>query len=438
MRFWHDSTLRPRLQSRRLHREILLLGVFFLGCLLLEATASRALADTWTRFRGPNGQGAVETELPAAFQADDIRFKAQLPGTGHSSPVIWEDLLFVMSADPQTATRYVVCLDANTGEQQWIREYPSQPHTLHQYSSYASCTPAVDESRVYVAWSSPDETTLLALNHDGSDAWQLDLGPWVSQHGFGTSPMLYEDLVILFNSQDGEGAPGVTEPGPAYMLACDRATGREVWRAPRTATTVSYSVPCIYQPEGGEPELIGCQSNEALFSLDPRTGKENWSINVFRMRTVSSPVIAGGLIFGSVGSGGGGNYLVGVRPGKDAEVAYEVRSSAPYVPTSVALGDLLFLWSDGGIVSCLDAATGERHWVERVGGKYFGSPIRAGDKIYCIEEGGTLVTIAADKEFRLLGKTELGEESNSTPTVSGNRMYLRTLSQIICVGKQDS
>jgi outer membrane protein assembly factor BamB len=402
--------------------------------LLVSLVQLSARAEPWTRFRGPNGQGAVETELPAEFSPRDFQFVAKLPGIGHSSPVVWEDSLFVLSADPEDATRYVICLDANSGTQKWVREYPSEPHHLHQLSSYASCTPAVDEERVYIAWSSPSETTLLALHHDGSDAWRLNLGPWVSQHGFGTSPILFEDLVVFFNSQDGEKAPDAPQAGATYMMAFDRATGREVWRSPRTSTTVSYSVPCIYQPADGPPELIGCQSNEALFSLDPRTGRENWSIDVFRMRTVSSPVLAGGLIFGSVGSGGGGNYLVGVRPGKQAEVAYEVRSSAPYVPTSVARGDLLFLWSDGGVVSCLDAATGQRHWVERVGGKYFGSPIRAGDKIYCLEEGGALITVAADKEFRLLGKTELGEVSRSTPTVAGNKMYLRTLSQIICVG----
>jgi outer membrane protein assembly factor BamB len=402
--------------------------------LLVTLAHSTGVAEPWTRFRGPNGQGAVETELPAAFRSEDFVFKAKLPGIGHSSPVVWKDRLFVLSANPQDATRYVICLDANSGERQWVREYPSQPHTLHQFSSYASCTPAVDEDRVYVAWSSPEETTLLALHHDGSDAWQLNLGPWVSQHGFGTSPMLYEDMVIFFNSQDGPKDPEGPSSGVAYMMAFERATGREVWRSPRTSTTVSYSVPCIYEPEGGPPELIGCQSNEALFSLDPHTGKENWSINVFRMRTVSSPVIAGGLLFGSVGSGGGGNYLVGVRPGKQPQMAYEVRSSAPYVPTSVARGDLLFLWSDGGVVSCLDAATGKRHWAGRVDGKYFGSPIRAGDKVYCLEEGGTLMTVAAENTFRLLGKTDLGESSRSTPTVSGNKMYLRTLSHIICVG----
>lgn len=398
--------------------------------MLVVLLAAPLGAQEWTRFRGPNGSGVSESSFSGTFE--DFTWKTKLPGIGHAAPVIWGDKLFTLSADPDTATRYVVCLHAETGKQLWVREYPSQPHGLHDRSSYASSTPTVDEDRVYVAWSQPAETTLLALNHDGSDAWRLNLGRWQSQHGFGTSPILFEDMVIFFNSQDAENLKEGEQPGDTYMMAFERETGRELWRSPRKSTVVSYSVPCIYDgPQG--PELICCQSNEAMFSLNPRTGKQNWAVDVFQRRTVSSPFLVGEMIFGSNGSGGGGNMLFAVHAGKKAELQYEVRKTAPYVPTSVAKDDAVFMVSDGGVASCIDAKTGEFYWNERIEGNYSGSLVRAADKVFVMDEEGKLVSFAADKKFKLHGYTPLGEPSRSTPAIANNKMYLRTYSHVICV-----
>jgi outer membrane protein assembly factor BamB len=222
------------------------------------------------------------------------------------------------------------------------------------------------------------------------------------------------------------------------VVAVDRESGEIVWRTPRTIDTASYSVPCIYQAPGGEPQLICCSTAEGIFSLDPKTGKQNWSIDVFTMRTVSSPVIAGGLIFGTTGAGAGGNYVVAVRPGAGPKVAYEIRTQAPYVPTPVACGELLFLWSDKGIVTCLDAASGNAYWQKRVGGNFSGSPVCVNDAIYCIDEEGVVVVLAAGKEYQELGRNALGEPSRSTPAVAGGRMYLRTYSHLISIGGRSS
>lgn len=401
-----------------------------------------AECQEWTRFRGPNGSGQSETVLPASWNPSEFRWKTSLPGEGHSSPVLWGKRLFVLSADRQTATRYALCLDADTGRILWRRDYPSVPHTLHVRSSYASATPAVDAERVYFAWSEPNETTLLALDHEGVEVWRLNLGKWVSQHGFGTSPMVYNGIVYLNNSQDSEEQQKGKAAGESFLMAFDCRTGRELWRTPRKSDAVSYSVPCVFQPPQGEPQLICLSTPEGVYSVDPQTGRENWSVpEAFTMRTVSSPVIVGDLIFGTTGSGGGGNYVVAVRSdGTKAQIAYQYRKQAPYVPTPIAYGDAIFLWSDGGVVTCLDAKTGAVHFAERVhDGGFSGSPIRAGDKIYCISDDGTLVAIAADtRQLRLLGKTPLGEMSRATPAVSGGRMYVRTLSHVICLASPSS
>ncbi len=415
-------------------RKIILAAVLVVCCTQLTT------AQEWTRFRGPNGTGESAAKgIPATWTEADYNWKAALPGIGHSSPVLWGEKLFVLSADPNSATRYILCLNADDGKEIWRREFKSDAHHLHSRNSFASCSPAVDDERVYVAWSTPQQSTVKALTHDGEEAWEIQLGPLVGQHGFGTSPMVYKDLLVL-NMMSLESPEQLAKTqdykkvGDAYVIALDRKTGETRWKTPRDSDVAGYSVPCVYTNPDGQDELICCASGHDVFSLNPKDGKLNWSVDAFKMRTVSSPVIAGGLIFGTTGSGGGGNYVVAVTPGKDAAIKYQVDKQAPYVPTPVARGDLLFLWSDGGVASCINAPSGAAIWQKRIGSNFSGSPVRVGDKIYCIDEQGVVYVIAAEKEFKLLGKNPLGEPSRATPSVARGQMFLRTESQLISIG----
>jgi outer membrane protein assembly factor BamB len=409
-----------------------LLGSFLVTAFLTTAASN---GQEWTRFRGPNGTGESEaTTVPGYWTAADYNWQTKLPGAGHGSPALWGDKIFLMSADPATAKRYVLCIDANKGNILWTREFTSQMHHLHTRSSYASCTPAVDADRVYVAWSDPDHTLLMALDHAGNDVWTQDFGAWVSQHGFGSSPMLYDDLVILNVSQEITKRPGTPEPKNSFVVGIEKDTGKIRWRRERKVDTTSYSVPCVRKAGDGD-ELVCCSTAEGLFALDPKTGEQKWSNEVFSMRTVSSPLLIGGLVFGTTGSGGGGNYVVAVKPGANSEIAYEIKKEMPYVPTPVAHGDLLFLWSDKGIVTCVNAADGKQVWQKRVGGVgYSGSPVRVGDKIYCVDEAGTVVVIGAGDKFEEFGRMDLKEECRSTPAVANGCMYIRTLSHLYSIG----
>ena len=157
---------------------------------------------------------------------------------------------------------------------------------------------------------------------------------------------------------------------------------------------------------------------------------------------VGSPAIAAGLVFGQCGSGGGGKGMFAVRPGNpaegtEAEVAYELKDSLPYAPTPVANGRLLFLFNDQGVVTCIDAPTGELQWRERVGGRYFGSPVRVADRLYCISREGQMVVLAASEEFNELARIDLEEPSNSTPAIADGVMYLRTLSHLMAIGGEE-
>lgn len=393
-----------------------------------------AVAQDWPRFRGPNGSGQSEaSSIPAQWSDQDYNWVIDLPGIGHSSPAVYSNRVFVQSADPQAGTQYILCLSAADGGTIWRKEFPSEPYHIHQRNSFASCSPAVDANHVYVAWGTPRNISLFAFDHDGRLAWsQNSLGPYASQHGYGASPMVAGDLVILCNQQ----MPSERGTETSAIMAFDRRTGELVWSTPRTSGKASYSVPCLHETSDGGVELLNCSTTHGIYSLDPETGRENWSFrSAFSMRTVSSPVVVGNLVFGSTGSGAGGNYLVAVDL-TSHQLAYKIDRQAPYVPSAVAaLGDeIVILWADNGVVTCLDAATGQRHWAKRVGGNYSGSPIRAGDKIFCVSDEGEVVSLAADREYRLLGRSQLGEPSRSTPAVSDGRLYLRTYSKLFSIG----
>jgi outer membrane protein assembly factor BamB len=347
--------------------------------------------------------------------------------------VVWGNQIYLLSAEPESATRYVLCFSTEDGAPRWRHEFPSEPHHRHVRNSFASTTPAVDQDYVYAAWSTPAKTTLMAFKHDGQTVWERDLGPFHSQHGFGTSPIVYKDLVFLCVQQQKPERDG-PQTETSKIVALDRTTGEPRWQTPRLSEVVSYSTPCIFQSAGQPDQLIGCSTAHGIYSLDPGTGQPNWQLEVFDKRTVSSPLVAGGLIVGTTGSGGGGNYVVALRPGPRPETAYRITRQAPYVPSPVSTDGLLFLWSDRGIVTCVRVADGQQVWQQRIGGSFSGSPVIAGEHMYCIRDDGVVVVLAASGEFRLLAENPLGEPSRATPAISEGRMFLRTESQLCAVG----
>lgn len=407
------------------------LFVFSSLCLLMAVLARVADGQSWDRFRGPGGSGQCEaTTIPTIWSTKDYKWRVKLPGVGHSSPVVRDGKIFVTCGETETAARIIRCLDTSDGGLVWKRSFPSEHHGMNAFNSYGSSTPALDKDRVYMTWATPDEYIVVALDQaKGRELWRRDLGPFQGEHGYGASPIVFEDLLIVTNDQDGE----------SFVIAFDCTSGKTRWKAERLTEVAAYSTPCIFRPEGQPPQLILTSWANGITSLDPRSGNKNWELPILNYRVVCSPAIAGGLIFTSCGSGGGGKQMVAVRPGIpgrgiEAALAYEIEGSLPYVPTSVAHGQLLFLWSDSGVVTCLDAPTGDVHWRERVGGQYFSSPVRVADRIYCISRNGEMVVLAAADKFKLLGRVDLEEPSHATPAIADGVMYLRTESHLMALG----
>ncbi len=415
---------------------------------LIWTTSLVANGGEWSRFRGPNGSGLSHaTTVPTEWADEDYNWKVMLPGEGHGSPAVFGERIFLTCADTESAERRIVCVSTVDGSTIWRRDYASHTYRQHRDNGYASATPAVDAEGVVITWATPEEVVLLALDHDGREMWRRDLGPFVGPHGVGNSPILVDDLVVLANEQEDfkllARLLGREEKGPSgesFLIAVDRMSGKTRWKVPRKTTLASYSTPCINRLEDGASEIVFTGTSHGITAIDAMTGKVNWEIpDIFEDRCVGSPIVASGLVIAGYGHGMSGKLCLAARvgstsPPREPTIAYEIRSSVPLVPTPLAVGNLLFLWSDNGVVSCLDLPTGEANWRERISGSFFGSPVCVDNRLYCIAKNGDVVVLAAADEFEELARVPLGSPSYATPTVSDGVMYLRTVTHLFSLG----
>lgn len=401
---------------------------------ILSLLASPLLAQEWTRLRGPNGQGVSDARtVPVKFGEKDFNWKVKLPGEGHGSPVLWGSKVFVVTADKETADRTLVCLNAATGETLWTRTFAGEKYSMHQFNHYGTATPAVDAERAYIYLGSDKDSKVVAVDHSGEVKWQKSLGAFKGNHGPSTSPMLYKDLVIVTHDQIPSGA----------VYALNKSDGKQRWQVKRNGADngASYGVPVVYKGADGTEQLIVTSKGNGMTGIDPTRGEVLWELgDLFHMRTVANPVIAGGLLFAQCGSGGTGKRFVAVQPsvaGNQAKLVWDTKRTIPYVPTPVAYDGYLYTVTDGGQAACYKPSESEPVWVDRIGRglNFFGSPVCVNGNIYAIDKQGRVVVFKATPEkFELLAINELGEMSYATPAVANGKMYLRTLSHLISVG----
>jgi outer membrane protein assembly factor BamB len=372
--------------------------------------------------------------LPLQWTEKNIAWKVKLPGVGHSSPVVWGERIFVTSGDDKTGTRIALCLRTGDGKLVWKRELAGPRHGRHADNSFASASPAADVRQVYFCWASPQDYLIVALDHDGKEAWRVDLGPFKSGHGFGASPIVHEDQLIVADEQDGK----------SFLVALDTTTSNCRWKIPRRSKA-GFATPCVFRPVGRAAELIFTSWEHGITAIDPRSGKTCWEAEVFsrgHLETpIASPIVSKDLVLGTCGWLGVKYETVAVRPypaaGKGPPpTLYRMERTPPLVPTPLVKDDMLFLWNDRGIVTCVNVSTGEKYWSERVPGSYYASPVCAGRGLYGVSREGDVIVLAAAKRFQLLARNPLGEASHSTPAIAGNRMFVRTFSYLLCVGPE--
>jgi hypothetical protein len=400
----------------------------------LLLSAALLPAENWPQFRGPNGAGiSTQKGIPIKWTAKDYVWQVNLPGIGHSSPIVWEDRVIVTSAANKGEKRFIECYRADTGKPLWSEELGGNTHHKHGLNSFASSTPVTDGKRVYVSWGDNDEYFIVA--HDfksGAEKWRTQLKSSLSKHGHGTavSPVLFEDLVIILNEQD---------TGPGYIAALDKTTGKERWKIERKIEIMTYATPIIIDVKG-EPQLINSCLDDGLMGINPRNGKVLWSTpGNFDLRTVAMPVHWKGIVYGSCGGGGKGKLMLAVKVGGKGNVtgthiAWKRQRSLPYVPTPIVYGDHIYMWLDNGIVICANPKTGEEIWNERVGrGDFSSSPVCIDGKIYCSSRTGEFTVIKASPKYELLGRSQLGEATHATPAISNGRIFLRGFENLYCL-----
>lgn len=417
-----------KIRIRTFHRLVVLAGVFVF--------VAAATAENWTRFRGDNGSGAAEdAKIPARWSPEDLAWKTPLPGTGNASPVVWGDQVYVTSADPATGTFSLLALNVSDGAVVWKREYPFKPVRVHTLNSFATSTPAVDVDGVYTMSFGDDQSLVIAVAHDGTERWTKDFGATSTMHGPSQSPMIHDGTLVFSFEQE------INRNGlESFWYALDTKTGETVWCLDRdTSGKASSSVPCVYNTPSGDSWIVFSSFGHGITAVDPKTGAVVWEQkDAMTARVISSPVVAGEYIVATCGRRGGGLQLLVVQPGAgegaEPRIVHNIEERfVPYVPTPIAVNDLLYTYHDAGTVSCMAIKTGELVWSERLRAKFFGSPVLVGDKLYCVSDSGEVFVLRAGTEFEQLAVNDLGEASHATPAVANGRMFLRTNSHLMCV-----
>jgi outer membrane protein assembly factor BamB len=400
-------------------------------------TVSSAQSDSWPEFRGPTGQGvSAARNLPVEWSSTkNVAWKQTIPGKGWSSPVLVAGRIYLTSAveaeAASTLSLRAICLESTTGKIRWNTEVcasgAGQETHIHNKNSHASPTPIVRADRIYVHFG-PQGTACLDL--DGKVVWRNTSIHYPPVHGSGGSPILVDNALIF--SCDGANEP--------FLIALNKDTGEEIWRMKRPTDAkkkFSFSTPLLITVNGRE-QVISPGSG-AVCAYEPKTGREIWRARYGEgYSVIPRPVYGHGLIF--LSSGFDAPRAIAVRPDgrgdvTDSHIAWTVTRGAPNTPSLLLAGDELYLVSDAGIVSCLDARTGEAHWQERIGGACSSSPIFGDGKIYVQREDGTGVVLKAGKTFEKLSSNPLGERTLASYAVGDGALYIRGEQHLYRIGK---
>ncbi|HZN32494.1 MAG TPA: PQQ-binding-like beta-propeller repeat protein [Pirellulaceae bacterium] len=392
-----------------------------------------AAQDNWPQFRGPQGHGTSKsTGLPTTWsEKEHVKWKTPLHDRGWSSPVIWGDQIWVTAATEEGKTDFAICIDKNTGKivhdlKLWDNEkvYPLG----NALNSYASCTPAIEEGRVYVHFGSYGTACLDTAS--GKTLWQRRDLPCEHFRGPGSSPILFENLLIFH--MDGYDFH--------YIVALDKQTGNTVWKMDRNidyGTTngdlmKSFCTPLVIEA-AGKTQLIS-PSSKACMSYDPRTGREFWRVRYASHSGAAMPLFGHGLVY--VNTGFGAADLLAVKPDGEGDVTtthvvWASKKSIGSKPSQVLVGDLIFNVDDNpGVATCIDAKTGEELWSKRLSGEFSASPLYADGKIYYCGQDGITTVVKADREYTELAKNQFADGFMASPAVTGKALILRTRSAI--------
>jgi len=404
--------------------EVKKIGVAKSGRSLVSDFAStKEMKENWPGFRGPEGNGvAVDANFPTEWDGstgENVLWKTSIPYAGYNSPIIWGKKIFLSGADREI--QIVYCFNADSGEILWQTELNDIPGTPERRPSvgddtgYAAPTMTTDGERIFALFATGD---IVCLDLDGNRIWVKNLGMPDNHYGHSSSLITYQDLLIIPFDQNTGGR----------LLALRARSGDLVYDTPRDVG-ISWASPILVNT-GDRDELI-LNSNPFVMSHDPQTGEELWRVQCMLGEVAPSPAYADGMVFAV------NDYarLVGIKLQGTPEVSWEYIDDLSEVASLLATKELVFMAASFGTISCFDSKTGERYWYHDFDEGFYSSPILVGNNVYCMDMFGMMYIFKANKEFELISQNELGEHAMTIPAFMHNRIYIRGVDHLFCIGK---
>ena len=386
-------------------------------------------AENWPCWRGPRLDGtSLEKNVPLHWSAtNNVVWKAELPGSGHASPIVWDDRVFLVSALPDTQDRVLLCLDRRTGKLLWQQTVLTAPlERKHSLNTFASSTPATDGKLVYVAFLDGKVMLVAAYDFAGRQRWVARPGPFASVHGFCSSPILYGDKVIVNGDHDGD----------SYLVALSRADGSILWKTPRDNHTRSYCAPLI-RKLGGRQQMV-LAGDKCVASFNPDDGRRLWLIDGPTEQFVASPVYSEkcGLVF--ITGGYPDHHILAIRPDgagnvSQTHIAWRTTRGASYVPSPIVEGDYFLTIADSGVAHCFTASTGELAWTQRLGEQH-ASLVSAEGRVFFLNDKGVMNVVKPGPAFERVAQNEVGEKCFASPAISHSQLFLRGNRHLFCIG----
>jgi outer membrane protein assembly factor BamB len=408
------------------------------AALLVFCLAVSTSATDWPAWRGPHGDGASEqTGVPVRWsKTENIKWRTPLPGPGNSTPIVWNDRVFLTQATENGRRRSLICFDRESGKPRWEQTIVYEEKELtHNTNPHGASSPVTD-GEIVVVWHG--SAGLFAYDLDGQELWRVNLGKFEHIWGYASSPVLFENLVIL------NAGPGLR----AFLVALDKRTGNEVWRrdVPEAVSETveqyrgSWSTPVLSkEPQGRMTLLVSLP--QRLHALDPKNGQEIWVCDGLGELVYTSPVAKDDIVVTMSGYHG---PSMAVRTGGDGDVTathrlwqHEERRLNPQrVGSGVIVGGHLYILHDSGIAWCMEIETGKIAWEQRLAPSW-SSMCHVDGRLYVAAMNGTTFVVEPDPtECKVIAWNSLGEMTRASLAFSNGDVFIRTYEALYCIGER--
>lgn len=414
----------------------------------LESIQAETSSRDWPNWRGPGyANAATQWQGPPKWTLEDnLIWRQPIFGRGYSTPIVVGDRIYLTTAEGDTL--WLLALDKDSGVEKWRgKVFHGELPVGHQRTSQAASSPVSDGRRIYVAWAGDHACHLAAFDKKGNPVWKTKLGDFAAQHGYASSPAYCDGLVIINCDNNANG----------YVVAVRADSGEVYWRRKRPMSSEgSYSSP-IVNDEGARPQVIvsGLGTTQAF---DLLTGAIPWAVSAPSTVVATTPSILKNQVISA--SGYPERQLVAINFSNESSQSPEYESSlkelygettvrgapiswssdrhseVPYVPSPLCFEDKVFLLHDDGVAVCLSADSGKTLWKRRLGGNFSASPVLVNDWILCVSSYGKVMLLDSKNRGEIVHETELPAGMESSPVPCGDRLYLRTTEELLCIGSK--